>query len=910
MSAHEPLAVEAFLERLKAAVRDDLHHQVVHIASLPEQEAQYAVPAPPLPASLQRALNALGVARLYSHQVEALQRARRGENVVVVTATSSGKTLCYNLPVLEGILRNRQATALYLYPINALINDQLRSLARMDLALRQDAVGIGRYTGALRAEERKALRARQPNIILTNPEMLHLSFLQWHPQWERFWRNLRYVVVDEVHTYRGVFGANMAHVFQRLQRVAAHYGARPQFICCSATIANPQELAETLTGLPFAVVDRDGAGRGRKQFVLWNPPVEPSGGDNVRRSYAQEAVNLMRHCLRAGYQTIVFARARSMTERMLRLSQTLGDDDGFLAGRISSYRAGYLAEEREEIENALKTGELRGIITTNALEMGIDIGGLDAAIIAGYPGTIMSAWQQAGRAGRRGRDALVFLVASQNPLDQYYMSHPQAFFEQPHELAVVDVHNPHIALKHLLCAARELPLWPSEVSRLPQVWQSAIEPLQQRGLLERASADCHVFAYPKERREVHMQMSLRSAGHETYRIVDQAGHEIGTIEPPHVFREAHPGAIYQHRGEDYRVVALDRQAHLVRVREESSHLYTRSISTTGLHVEEALSRRPVRLGGLPFEVALGRVQVYETVRSYQEMEPGSERLVRRVNLTIPLSTRLDTMAMWIAIPGGPQTAWISSLPLSEDVADREMALAAGLHALEHLLTGVMPLLVMCDRSDIDGAHHTHHPDLDAPALFVYDVYEGGIGLAEIACRQAERLLGLALATVASCPCVAGCPSCIQSSACRLRNEALSKAAARAILRALLGQAAPHPAGEMPGALSSARPGAVSSPSPEVLRAVEELDRRTQRRGLMRETTPPDRNAQPSQDALQATHPPVTARFSPGEPVRHVVYGQGVVVASALRDGHEIVTVRFGRRGLLREMDAADSGLRK
>jgi len=289
------------------------------------------------------------------------------------------------------------------------------------------------------------------------------------------------------------------------------------------------------------------------------------------------------------------------------------------------------------------------------------------------------------------------------------------------------------------------------------------------------------------------------------------------------------------------------------------------------------------------------------VRSYQELEIGSERLVRRVNLTFPLSTRLDTTAMWIVIPGEPSAAWIQSLPLSEGVADHEAALAAGLHALEHLLTGVMPLLVMCDRSDIDGAHHTRHPDLSAPALFIYDVYEGGIGLAEIAYRQAERLLGLALATVASCPCVAGCPSCIQSSACRLRNEALSKTAARAILTALLGEAAAQPASQRAASPQSDHPGAASSP--EILRAVDELDRRTRRHGLSHKSAPPVQ-----QDA--SPPPPIASRYSPGEAVRHVVYGQGVVVASTLRDGREIVTVRFGRRGLLREMDAADNGLRK
>ena len=363
----------------------------------------YATPSPPLPGALQKALAAQGISRLYTHQVESLDRVRNGENIVVVTATSSGKTLCYNLPILESILNDRSARAIYVYPINALVNDQLKSLFRLNVELGAEAVSVARYTGSLNSGQRRLIRERSPNILLTNPEMLHLSFLLWHQNWEELWGNLRYIVVDEVHTYRGVFGSNMAQLFRRMLRMARHYGSAPQCIFCSATIANPKELAETLTGLPFSVVDRDGAGRGRRYFALWNPPLLDNQASNIRRSYAEESVDLMLHCMRANYNTIVFTRARQLTERMLRLSRTVTDQtaEGDLADRISSYRAGYLAEEREDIENKLKGGDIQGIITTNALEMGIDIGGLDAAIISGND-YVYLATGRARRASRAG----------------------------------------------------------------------------------------------------------------------------------------------------------------------------------------------------------------------------------------------------------------------------------------------------------------------------------------------------------------------------------------------------------------------------------------------------------------------------------------------------------------------------
>ena len=889
--------------------------QVVHVEHLDVHKASYATLSPLLPASLQATLRAMGIPRLYTHQVEAIQRVRNGENVVVVTATSSGKTLCYNLPVLETILQDRSARALYIYPINALVNDQLKSLFRMNLALGREAVGVGRYTGSLRSEQRKAVRLREPNILLTNPEMLHLSFLLWHRNWETLWRNLRYIVVDEVHTYRGVFGSNMAYLFRRMLRMAEHYGSSPQFICCSATIANPKELAERLTGRKFSVVDHDGSAKGRKLFVLWNPPLVGDDASNVRRSYVQESVDLLSHCLRAHYNTIVFARARRLTERMLRMSHNLVEDEGeeALPERISSYRAGYLAQEREEIESKLKTGQLQGVITTNALEMGIDIGGLDAAIIAGYPGTIMSTWQQAGRAGRRGRDALVFLVASQNALDQYYVNHSDEFFAQPHELAVVDLDNQYIRLKHLLCSARELPLDGGELDKMSTNMRIDIDDLREAGLLEALDADdgSDDLSYPQDRRPIHFQVSLRAASHESYKIINADRNEIGTIEPPNVYRETHPGAIYQHGGDAYRVVFLDRQHKTVRVREEQIPHYTRSSRKLNLRIESTYASRTLKLGDIPSKVTLGEVLVEETVYSYQELRLGSDEMVKRVNLTYPLVMRLHTTAMWVSIPPEIRDIAMAVVPVltndesQEAKSSKEALFGEGLHAIQHLFTGVMPLLVMCDRRDVDGYYHVEHPDLNSAAVFVYDSYEGGIGLAEIAYQRAEELPRLAYETVSRCRCESGCPSCIQSGVCRLRNESLNKQAALAILSRLSAQSVASHIEEPSAALYAASPlpRAGASPAPRYRlaqskkRAIQELAKLTQRRNL-------------SNHLSDVTAPPPEPQFAKGDRVKHSSYGLGRVISSRIQGQRELVTVRFRRRGRIQEVDGSRGTLRK
>lgn len=886
-----PGSVGGSLAEIMSAMHVDTGHQVAYVGNIPAREPSYALPDPPLPQPLVRALRRLDITRLYSHQTEALRLAREGQDLVVVTSTSSGKTLCYNLPVLERILGDRQARALYIYPINALVNDQFNMLARFNLELGQNAVGIDRYSGSVTSDRRKDIRERQPNILLTNPEMVHLSFLQWHHIWATLWKNLSYVVLDEVHTYRGVFGAHMAGLVRRLLRVAHFYGANPQFICCSATIANPQALVESLTSRPCTVVDSDGSASGRRQFVLWNPPLDMNQGENVRRSYADESVDLLQLCLRQDMNTIVFTRARAVTEQMLRKSQGLNpeplDDKDEPVPQIASYRAGYLAEEREAIEARLKLGELRGVITTNALELGIDIGGLDSAIIAGYPGSIMSTWQQAGRAGRRGREALVFLVASQNPLDQFYMLHPEQFFDEPHEQAVVDLANPFVRLRHLLCSTREVPWIMDELVYEPEDTRRDLAALKSAGLLEEQTVrgrPCLAYPGDDKRKGLHMQISLRSAGQVTFTIRDEQRHEVGTIQPPNVYREAHPGAIYQHIDGDYRVLALNPYEHTVTVRPENLPHYTRSHGASSISVARELAQRTLGTPDTGATVHLGEVVVTEVVSAYQELEMGSNRLVRRVNLDTPLRIRLHTTGLWIALPPALEQA-IPGLLESE----RRTTLDYGLHAVQHLLTGLVPLLIMCDRRDIGGESSVSHPDVGSSALFLYDAYEGGIGLAEAAYQQIERLLNLAYETVRGCSCSDGCPACIQSSNCRRGNEALDKQAAIGLLSmlsyALAGSDSAAQTGRQQLAGGLAR---------SLERAIEEIDQATFRRGLIGR----------SADAPEPE--PAGPMYTVGNWVQHDVYGRGIVIETDGTGNAAWVTVRFVRRSVIQRISARSS----
>ncbi|MGI6368342.1 MAG: DEAD/DEAH box helicase [Anaerolineae bacterium] len=879
------------LKAILRAMDADRDGQAVCIRTLPARVPSYAAPNPALPPPLQQALRAMGVERLYSHQVETLEAVRHGDDVVVVTSTSSGKTLCYNIPVLERLLADPNARALYLYPINALINDQYNALEQLNAELGRAAVTADRYSGATSSAERRDIRTRQPRVLLTNPEMVHLSFLQWHRLWAPLWKNLAFVILDEVHTYRGVFGAHMAGLLRRLLRVAAHYGARPQFICSSATIANPQELVQRLTSRPCTLIGRDGSASGARTMVLWNPPLQEGAGTNVRRSYTDECADLLSLCLQQNLNTIVFTRARRVTELLLRQCRELcqdGTSAGGDASQIATYRAGYLAEERERIETRIKSGELHGVIATNALELGIDIGALDSVIIAGYPGSIMSIWQQAGRAGRGTRDALVFFVASQNALDQHYMQHPQRFFAESHEEAIVDLANPFIRLRHLLCSAQEIPWTASQISLQPEDVRQDIDALVKAGLLVATQGREPGWTWPAEdvRKNLHLKLSLRASSQGNYSIRDEQSREIGTIQPPNAYREAHVGAIYQHSDGDYRVTALNRQTHTITVRPETLPHYTRSQSETNVTIVKELAQRS--LAGCPgLTVHLGELAITEVVRSYQELELGSNRPSNPIELREPLESRLLTTGVWLALPSRIR----DQLSAMSEFA-RTQQLLGGLHALEHLLADLLPLMVMCDRQDIAGDYALSHRTVGAPAVFLYDTCEGGIGLAESAFERIEQLLAMARDTVSNCPCESGCPACIQSSHCRRTHEPMDKQAAQELLLYM------SPASHDP-ARPDRRRAAERYNTQNLERAIHEIDLATRQRSVLEAAPPPE-------VAPVAQAPAYTV----GSWVRHSVYGRGLVTAIESAAGSQWITVRFARRSVIRRFAANTSELRR
>lgn len=780
------LSAPNLLQELKAAyngrgsarLNGESTDTLVHIEKLPARQAVFQELAPPLPPPLTRALADRGISQLYSHQVESIEALREGRNIGLVTATASGKTLSFNLPVLETILKEPQATALYIFPTNALMNDQLTTLNGLIANLGEAGAGIRafKYNGAMADDEKKAIRRSRPNILLTNPELVHLSLTAWHKAWPDFLRNLRYIVIDEVHTYRGVFGSHIAHLLRRLRRACAYYGANPQFICCSATIGNPKELVEKLTGLDnFKIISNDGAGKNERYFVIWQPPTyisESSQAEPVTRSYLEETVDLFKQLVGFKYSTLCFSRLRRYAENMYRMC--LEQSGTRQMERVTVYRAGLRPEERVAIERGLKEGEVDGVFSTNALELGVDIGGLDAVIIAGYPGSQMAVWQQAGRAGRGDKDATVFLVASQNPIDQYFLANPTALFNRQPESALLNVENENIARQHLVCMAKELPFNRADLQLYypPSIIKLAEKLIEEKGLVTRRG----YCLYPGEDNP-HSRLSLRTSTTRKFQIVNTStGREIGLIEPPNLYTETHPGAIYTHSGETFRVEKLDEITNKVLVRPEVTNHITSSVARTQIKMDQDSEQRVVEFRpGLPLKIGKGRGEVIEQVYGYRE-SPLFQRNRRPpdvIDLDRPLTIQSQTELLWLILPPREKFATIA-------------AFDSGLHGLEHLLLGLLPLEVMCDPTDIgstsDGADILHSAH---PTIYLFDSCEGGAGFAHGCYSRIEDLLQLAYSTVKSCRCVAGCPACVQSARCREANDRVSKQGARLILQHLL-----------------------------------------------------------------------------------------------------------------------------
>ncbi|MDR7431257.1 MAG: DUF1998 domain-containing protein [Armatimonadota bacterium] len=727
--------------------------RVVHVERVPPRPARFADPASPLPTRLVEALERAGIRRLYTHQAQALDHVRAGRSVVVTTRTASGKTLCYNLPVLETLLRDPRACALYIFPTKALAQDQLDTLRAMDLPVRCDV-----YDGDTPPSERARIR-EQAQVVLTNPDMLHVGILPQHGRWVRLFRGLRYVVLDDLHVYRGVFGSHVAGVLRRLRRVCRAYGAEPRFVCTSATLANPGEFAERILGLPVQVVDDDGAPQGARWFVLWNPPPLRGGG---RRSPYRDASWLLRWLVARGVRTIVFTKARKVTELVYRYAVTASPE---LAGRLRAYRAGYLPEERREIERALFSGELLGVVSTSALELGIDVGGLDAAVLVGYPGTVASTWQRAGRAGRSGEDSLAVLMALEDALDQYLMRHPAYLFERPVEAAALDPSNPYVLTSQLRCAAAELPLREEDFPLFGEPSRVVVQVLAEAGELvpDRGRWTCRGTRYPAS------QVAIRAAGESPYTIVDEERGPLGTVDEARALEQVHPGAVYLHQGETYVVRQLDLEGRVARVRRQDVDYYTEARTVTDLEIRQVRARRP--LG--PAEAYLAEVEVTTQVVGYARKHLTQDRVLSVEPLTLPPQT-LATVAVGYGLPGEVAAT-----------VDQEV-IPGAIHAAEHAAIGVLPLFAMCDRWDVGGVSYPLHPQTGRPSVFVYDGYPGGVGIAERAFHVLEDWLRATWEAVRTCPCEGGCPSCVQSPKCGNGNQPLDKDGAMRLLAFLLG----------------------------------------------------------------------------------------------------------------------------
>jgi DEAD/DEAH box helicase domain-containing protein len=765
--------------------------RLVHLERLQPRSARHGALAKPLPP----AIGPLGE-DLWVHQAEAIDLARSGSSVVVSTGTASGKSRCYQVPIAEAVLdRVHPGTALCIFPTKALAHDQLRAFGALDVP----GLAAATYDGDAGREERAWARANA-NVILTNPEMLHGALLPHHARWATYLMRLRYVVIDELHVLRGIFGTHVAHLLRRLRRLADHYGADPTFIFSSATIGEPARLASELCGKPTTAVTDDGSPKGERLVALWNPPrmeaddddvveadtaVEyetaemPGGPQGRRRSTGRETATVTAQLVQAGHRTIAFCRSRKGTEVVARdVASRLPPEDAAL---VRPYRGGYLAEERREIEDDLFTGRLRAVIGTTALELGVDIGGLDACVLNGFPGTIASMWQQAGRAGRSGAQSLAVLVAGDDQLDQWLMAHPAELFTRPPEPAVINPANPYVLHPHLACAAFEMPLthdderWWSDlladgVRDLVAAAELRIRP-RRRGGRPWPTAVWSGDGWPAHR------VGLRSGSSHEYRIVgtnpDGSDDLVGTVDEGRAFSQVHPGAVYLHRGRTFRVTDLDVDDRTARVEATDDDEYTRAKSETDIRVLEVSDRRTVGRSAL----ALGSVEVTTQVTGYERREVRSGDLIGREHLDLPRQ-HLVTRGFWYTIDED----------LLEAAGVEPDARPGTLHAIEHAAIGMLPLFTICDRWDVGGVSTMRQGDTGLPTIVIYDGYPGGAGIAELGFEVADRHLTTTLEAIEACPCADGCPSCVQSPKCGNLNEPLDKHGAARLLRVLLGSA--------------------------------------------------------------------------------------------------------------------------
>jgi DEAD/DEAH box helicase domain-containing protein len=753
--------VENFLAHIRR--HPDYADQLAHVEVLPQRPGQFALPERPLPPPLRETLRRRGIDRLYTHQVAALDMARSGRDWVVVTGTASGKTLCYNLPVLEACLADPDARALYLFPTKALARDQLSGLIEL---LAEDeclaaAVKPGVFDGDTPTAQRRRVRA-EANVVLSNPDMLHATILPYHPKWAAMLAELRFVVIDEVHTYRGILGANVACVLRRLFRVCAHYGSHPTVLAASATVANPGELTGRLIDRPVQVIDNDGSPRGRKHFALWNPSA--AGKDRLdRRSATDDAVWLMTEAIDAGAQALAFTRTRQAAELVHRYVQDeLRERHSPLADRVRAYRGGYLPNERRQIEQDLFHGRLRGVATTNALELGIDVGSLDVALLVNYPGTVASAWQQAGRSGRRHDESLAVLIAANDPIDQYLLRHPAYFFAQSPEHAVVDPENPYVLTRHLTAAAFELPLDDGAPTQFGNMAPPLIDVLCEAGQLHHVAGKTY---FAGGQNPAH-KISLRHMSDNTFSIVlvkDKqpsagppasqdsgrhamaVGHQvIANVDAISAPELVYPEAVYLHNGESYFVRKLDLDGKVAYVERHEMDYYTQAVLESNVRITEQLDSSDA----IP-EVPLGygKVDVSWRTVAFKKIRFTTRENVGFGPVDIP-AQNLPSTAFWLA----------PDQPIRQTLKAEGFRIGEGLCGLRNLAVVALPMVAMCDSRDISGVVDSQN--LGRPAMILYDRYPGGLGYCEKGYNRIGDLLTVCHEMVAQCTCREGCPSCV------------------------------------------------------------------------------------------------------------------------------------------------------
>ena len=737
-----PTGVEGALNHFREGMGDgnspirSIHHQ-------PAKPGQFAPIPPQVPEKLAQALTKRGIGQLYSHQAEAFDLVAAGKNLVVVTPTASGKTLCYNLPVLSHLMADPGARAMYLFPTKALAEDQLQEFNALVESMGSD-IRAFTYDGDTPQDARRAIRERA-NVVFTNPDMLHSGILPHHTKWAKAFENLRYFIIDELHYYRGVYGSHLANLIRRLKRICEFYGSKPQFICCSATIANPQQLAEALVEQPFSLIENNGAPAGEKYFVFYNPPVI-NRQLGIRRSYLHEARRIAIEFVERGQQTLVFTNNRLATEVLTTYLKDALDRPPRGPGAVRGYRGGFLPKERREIERNLRDGKIRAVISTNALELGVDIGSLDAVVMAGYPGTIASTWQRSGRAGRRQNTSLAVLVASSAPLDQYIIEHPEYFFSSSPESAFINADNLEILLSHMKCAAFELPIRNDEKFG-PHATGDMCHFLEELGVLHEAGGQYHWTSdsYPAD------AIGLRAVTSDNFVVIDTTGEPkvIAEVSFPVALTSLHEKAIYLHDARQYQVEKFDYDNRKAYVRSVECDYFTDAIDYTQVKIINEFATKPVSTAA----ALHGEVRVNTQIVGFKKVKFYTLENVGAGHLSLP-EQEMHTTSFWLHFP-------IEFLGQFSDLTPTEKQY--GLVGLGNGLRAVAALLLMCDPRDLSVAITENPSELIRgfePNLYLYDNYPGGVGGSAPLWEMCERLLKGTSQLLDQCPCESGCPSCV------------------------------------------------------------------------------------------------------------------------------------------------------